>query len=140
MPTRNAQASWQGTLKEGAGSIKLGSGVFEGPFTFVSRFETGTATNPEELLGAAEAACFTMALNNRLFQHGAAPTKVSTTAQVTLDKTDAGMTITNIHLVCEGSVPDMSDADFAAHADESAKTCIMSRAIAVPITFEAKLV
>jgi osmotically inducible protein OsmC len=140
MPTRNAHASWQGTLKEGEGTIKLGSGAYEGPFTFVSRFESGAGTNPEELLGAAEAGCFTMALNNRLFQHGETPSRISTTAQVTLEKGDAGLQITNIHLVVEGSVPGMSAEDFAAHADETGKTCIISRAIAAPITVEAKLV
>jgi osmotically inducible protein OsmC len=140
VPTRTAQAEWQGTLKEGAGSIKLGSGAYDGPFTFVSRFETGAGTNPEELLGAAEAGCFTMALNNRLFQNGFAPTRVSTTAHVQLDKTDAGLAIVNIHLVVEGSVPNLSAEDFASHAEETGRVCIISRAIAAPITVEAKLV
>ena len=140
MPTRIAEAAWQGTLKEGAGSIKLGSGAYEGPYTFVSRFETGAGTNPEELLGAAEAGCFTMALNNRLFQNGFSPNHVHTTAHVQLDKTDAGMTIVNIHLVVEGSVPGISAEDFASHAAETGKSCIISRAIAAPITVEAKLV
>lgn len=140
MPTRIAEAAWQGTLKDGAGSIKLGSGAFEGPFSFVSRFETGLGTNPEELLGAAEAGCFTMALNNRLFQNGFAPARISTRAHVLLDKTDAGNTIVNIHLVVEGSVPGISAEDFAAHAAETGKSCIISRAIAAPITVETTLV
>lgn len=140
MPTRTAYAVWQGTFKEGAGSIKLGSGAYEGPYSFVSRFESGAGTNPEELLGAAEAGCFTMALNLHLFQKGYEPTKVSTEAHVTLDKTDAGMAITNIHLVVEGSVPGLSEAEFVAEAEEAGKNCIVSRAIAAPITVEAKLV
>jgi osmotically inducible protein OsmC len=140
MPTRKAEATWRGTLKEGEGSIKLESGAYEGPYTFVSRFETGSGTNPEELLGAAEAGCFTMALNNRLFQNGASPAHVHTAAHVTLDKGPTGSSISNIHLVVEASVPGMSQADFAAHAEETGQTCIVSRVIAVPITVEAKLV
>ena len=140
MPTRTAEATWQGTLKEGSGSIKLGSGAFEGPFNYVSRFVTGTATNPEELLGAAEAGCFTMALNNRLFQNGFAPERIETTAHVKLDKTDAGTSIVGIHLVCQGTVPGISAEDFATHAAETGNVCIISRAIAAPITVEATLV
>jgi osmotically inducible protein OsmC len=140
MPTRNAQATWEGTLKEGAGSIKLGSGAYEGPFNFVSRFEAGPETNPEELLGAASAACFTMDLNSKLFKGGFAPARVHTTAQVSLEKGEAGFAIANIHLVVEGSVPGISAEDFAGYAEESRKNCIISRAISAPITVEAKLV
>ncbi|MBL8146774.1 MAG: OsmC family peroxiredoxin [Anaerolineae bacterium] len=140
MPTRIAEATWQGTLKEGSGSVKLGSGAYEGPFSYVSRFETGSGTNPEELLGAAEAGCFTMALNLRLFQNGFTPNHIHTTAHVQMDKTEAGNTIVNIHLVVEGSVPGISAEDFAVHAAETSKGCIISRAISAPITVAAKLV
>ena len=140
MPTRIAEATWQGTLKEGAGTIKLGSGVFEGPYNYVSRFETGADTNPEELLGAAEAGCFTMALNLHLIQSGFTPTRVHTTAHVKLDKTDAGNTIVNIHLVVEGNVPGITAEEFARQAADAGKNCIISRAIAAPITVEASLV
>lgn len=140
MPTRTAHATWEGTLKEGAGTIKLGSGAYEGPYTWVSRFESGEGTNPDELLGAAEAGCFTMALNSSLFKNGFAPTRVSTTAHVALEKGEAGFGIANIHLVVEGSVPGISAEDFAAYAEDTRKTCIISRAIAAPITIEARLV
>jgi lipoyl-dependent peroxiredoxin len=141
MPTRTSEATWQGTLKEGSGSMKLGSGSYEGPFTFMSRFETGAGTNPEELIGAAEAGCFTMALNNRLFTNGFAPKRVQTSAQVFLEKTDAGMSITRIHLTTEAEAPDMTQEQFQEHAEAAKSTCIVSRALAgVEITMDAKLV
>lgn len=141
MPTRTSEANWQGTLKEGSGSMKLGSGSYEGPFTFMSRFETGAGTNPEELIGAAEAGCFTMALNNRLFTNGFAPNRVHTSAQVFLEKTDAGMTITRIHLTTEAEAPDMTAEQFQEHAEAAKATCIVSRALAgVELTLDAKLV
>ncbi|MFN8530880.1 MAG: OsmC family protein [Anaerolineae bacterium] len=142
MTVRSAEAKWEGTLNEGNGSMKGGSGALNVPFTFKSRFEEGQAmTNPEELLGAAHAGCFTMALNNRLFKNGLAPEYVHTTAQVYFEKTDAGMAITRIHLVTEGKVPNLDQAAFAEHAEETKKACIVSRALsAVPMTVEAKLV
>jgi osmotically inducible protein OsmC len=141
MPTRNAQATWQGTLKEGSGTVRLGSGAYDGPFSFVSRFEAGSGTNPEELLGAAHAGCFTMALNNRLFQNGLEPKRVHTTAQVSLEKGESGMSIAHIHLVTEAEVPGLSAEDFAAHAEAVKDACIISRALkSVPMSVEARLV
>jgi osmotically inducible protein OsmC len=141
MPTRTAEAEWQGTLKEGAGTVALGSGAFKGPFSFVSRFEDGSDANPEELLGAAHAGCFTMALNNRLFQNGFAPKRVHTVAHVLLEKSESGMSVSNIHLVTEAEIPGISEEDFRAHATAAKDTCIISRALsAVPMTLEAKLV
>jgi osmotically inducible protein OsmC len=141
MPTRNAEATWQGTLKEGSGSVKLGSGTFEGPFTWASRFDTGAETNPEELLGAAHAGCFTMALNNRLFTNGFAPVRVHTVAQVALEKGESGMSISHIHLVTEAEIPNIDEATFKQHAEATKDTCIVSRALAsVPMTIDAKLV
>jgi lipoyl-dependent peroxiredoxin len=140
MPTRTAQATWQGTLKEGAGTIKTGSGAYDGPFSFSSRFEDGSGTNPEELLGAAHAGCFTMALNNRLFGAGLAPARIHTVAEVKLEKLESGLSITHIHLKTEGEVPGISEADFVAHAEATKDTCIISRALAsVPMTVEATL-
>lgn len=141
MPTRTSEATWQGTLKEGSGSMKLGSGSYEGPFTFMSRFESGAGTNPEELIGAAEAGCFTMQLNNRLFTNGFEPQRVHTTAQVYLEKTDAGMSITRIHLSTEAQVPNLTPEQFQEHAEAAKSGCIVSRALAgVELTLDAKLV
>lgn len=142
MPTRTAEATWQGTLKEGAGDIKLGSGAFEGPFNFSGRFESGTGTNPEELLGASHAGCFTMALNNRLFQNGVSPTRVHTTAQVSLERgADGQMSVSHIHLITEGVVPGIDEETFRQHAEATKDTCIISRAlVSVPMDVEARLV
>jgi len=141
MPVRSAEATWQGTLKEGEGNIKLESGAYDGPFNFVSRFESGPTTNPEELLGAAHAGCFTMALNARLFNNGFTPTRVHTVAQVSLEKGESGFGISHIHLITEAEVPNLSAEDFAAHAEATKETCIVSRALsAVPMSLEAKLV
>ncbi len=141
MPVRSAEATWQGTLKEGEGNIKLESGAYDGPFNFVSRFESGTATNPEEMLGAAHAGCFTMALNARLFNNGFTPTRVHTVAQVSLEKGESGFGISHIHLITEGEVPNISAEDFAAHAEATKETCIVSRALsAVPMSIEARLI
>lgn len=140
MPVRSAEATWQGTLKEGEGNIKLESGAYDGAFNFVSRFESGSATNPEELLGAAHAGCFTMALNSRLFNNGFAPTRVHTVAQVSLEKGESGFGISHIHLITEAEVPNLSAEDFAAHAEATKESCIVSRALsAVPMSIEAKL-
>src|SRR5207253_5121918 len=105
MPTRNAQAVWEGDLKGGRGTVKLGSGAFQGAYSFSSRFESGTGTNPEELIEAANAGCFSMALSHGLAQAGFTPTRVHTTARVSLDKTDAGFGITKIELQTEADVP-----------------------------------
>ncbi|MEZ4413949.1 MAG: OsmC family peroxiredoxin, partial [Gemmatimonadales bacterium] len=102
---RKADATWTGDLRTGTGAIKLGSGVFEGPYSFKSRFEDGTDTNPEELLGAAHAACFSMALSAGLAKAGHKPQSVATTATVNLDLVGAGSQITRIDLATHGVVP-----------------------------------
>src|SRR3954452_6566949 len=109
MPTRISTANWQGTLKEGAGTMRLGSGAYEGPFSFVSRFEDGAGTNPEELIAAAHAGCFSMALSNVLTKAGYAPTSIRTTAAVHLEP-PAG--ITKIELSTIGEVPGLDEAEF----------------------------
>ncbi len=141
MATRNAEATWQGTLSEGNGNMKVGSGALDVPFSFKSRFTEGDPmTNPEELIGAAHAGCFTMALNNRLFKEGLTPTRIHTVAHVQMGQTDAGTTITQIDLVTEGEVPGLDQAAFAAHAEATKDTCIVSRALAsVPMTIQATL-
>lgn len=142
MATREATAQWQGSLKEGSGLMRLGSGMFEGPYSFVSRFENGAGTNPEELIGAAHAGCFSMALSHALASAGHTPTKVSTTARVHLGATDAGPTITRIELETEGQVPGLAAEAFAEFAESAKKACVVSRALAgvASITLKATLV
>jgi len=137
---RTSSAQWQGDLKGGNGSLRLGSGAFEGKYSFGTRFENATGTNPEELLGAANAACFSMALANSLSQGGHIPTRVSTTATVSLDKVADKMTVVGIALVTEAEVPGLSNDEFQKVAEATRSGCIVSRALAsVPITLKATL-
>jgi osmotically inducible protein OsmC len=141
MPTRTSSARWQGTLKDGAGTMTLGSKAFEGPFSFRSRFEEGQGTNPEELIAAAHAGCFSMAFSNILSQAGHVPTSVDTQAGVHLDKTDAGFGITRIDLVTRGDVPGIDEAEFQKLAEQAKANCPVSKALAaVEITLDATLV
>src|SRR5688572_21642738 len=105
MATRQASAEWKGSLKEGSGQMSLGSGAFTGPFSFVSRFENGTGTNPEELIGAAHAGCFSMALSAGLGRAGLTPTGIQTTSKVHLGMVEGAPTITRIDLEVVGEVP-----------------------------------
>src|ERR1700755_291355 len=105
MAERKGSAIWEGTLKEGKGSMKLGSGAYEGPYSFKSRFEEGTGTNPEELIGAAEAGCFSMPLASNLTKACHAPKRISTTANVKLEMVDGGPKITVIEVTTEAEVP-----------------------------------
>src|SRR6266478_1685351 len=104
MAKRTASAVWEGTLREGKGTVKLGSGAFEGQYSFGSRFESGTGTNPEELIGAAEAGCYSMALSANLEKAGHPPTRISTSASVNLDRGESGFKITSIELTTEAEV------------------------------------
>src|SRR5213595_1266606 len=115
MPTRKANAEWNGNLREGKGHVKFGA--FDGEYSFASRFESGKGTNPEELLGAAHAACFSMALSNGLAKAGHAPQRVATTASVTLDKVGEAFEITGIVLDCQANVPGIDDAAFQQQAN-----------------------
>src|SRR5207237_2932832 len=110
MPIRNAEAVWEGDLQGGKGTMKFGSGAFEGQYSFSSRFEEGTGTNPEELVAAAHAGCFSMALSGALGRNGHAPTRVHTTAKVHLEKQEAGFRIPRIDLVTEAVVPGIDEA------------------------------
>jgi osmotically inducible protein OsmC len=140
MPTRTSSAHWQGTLREGSGTMRLASGAFEGPYSFPSRFEEGPGTNPEELIAAAHAGCFSMALSNVLAQAGHPPTAIDTTATVHLDKGDAGFGITRIDLSTVAEVPGMEADEFARHAETAKVNCPVSRALkAVEITLDARL-
>jgi lipoyl-dependent peroxiredoxin len=137
MAIRTSSAEWKGSLKEGAGIMKLGSGTYEGPFTYASRFETGPGTNPEELLGAAHAGCFSMFLSAVLSTAGFPPTRITTSAVVHLD---AGPTITLIELHTEALVPNISEAAFLEQAEIAKKNCPVSKALTGPeIRLTAKL-
>jgi len=127
MAVRTSSAEWKGTLKEGAGTMKVGQGWYEGPFTHASRFASGDGTNPEELIGAAHAGCFSMFLSALLTNAGFTPTRINTTATVHL--TD-GPTISLIELNTEAEVPNLSEADLQKYAEEAKKACPVSKALA----------
>lgn len=140
MAKRTASAVWEGTIKEGKGTVKLGSGAFEGQYSFASRFEEGTGTNPEELIGAAHAGCFSMALAAGLTRAGFNPTRISTTANVRLEKVGEGFKITTIELNTEGQVPGIDENVFLEQAETAKKNCPVSQALAgTEITLNAKL-
>ncbi len=141
MPTRTAEAKWEGNLAEGRGNLKVGSGAFEGPYSFKSRFEEGeSATNPEELLGAAHAGCFTMALTAQLSRARITPKRIQTKASVKLEKIGEAFSITQIDLETEAEIPDIDDATFQQYAQGAKENCPLSKALAsVPINLTAKL-
>src|SRR5687767_14510290 len=112
MAKRTASAVWTGTLKEGNGKVKLGSGAFEGRYSFGSRFEEGAGTNPEELIGAAHAGCFSMALGGGLGRGGHTPKRIATAAKVHSEKVGEGFSITRIELDTQAEVPGIDDATF----------------------------
>lgn len=138
MSIRVSDAVWEGTLKEGNGVMKVGSGHYEGPYTWASRFSDATGTNPEELIGAAHAGCYSMFLSALLTTNGTPPVRVHTTASVHLT---AGPTISRIDLVCEAQVPDISAERFAELAAEAKAKCPVSKALAaVPeVNLDARL-
>ena len=142
MAIRKANAVWNGGLQDGNGSIKLGSGAFEGRYSFSSRFEEGTGTNPEELLGAAHAGCFSMALAAGLGLAGFSPKRVASEARVQLLKNYAGLAITRIELYCEAEVPGIDAATFAQQAEGAKANCIISKALSsnIEIVLNARLV
>jgi lipoyl-dependent peroxiredoxin len=127
MAIRTSSAEWKGALKDGAGTMKLGSGAYEGPFTFASRFESGPGTNPEELIGAAHAGCFSMFLSALLTGAGFKPVRIATTAVVHLGE---GPTIALIELETQAEVPGLSPDDLQKHAEAAKKGCPVSKALA----------
>lgn len=140
MATRNGSAVWNGGLKDGNGTVRLGSGAFEGAYSFSSRFEEGTGTNPEELIGAAHAGCFSMALSGALQKAGFAPRRIATTAKVHLRMGEGGASIALIELDCEAEVPGIDAASFAEQAEGAKKNCPVSKALAaVEIRLAARL-
>lgn len=141
MPTRSSSAVWEGNLREGKGTMKLGSGAFEGSYSFPSRFESGTGTNPEELIGAAHAGCFSMAFANELSSAGHTPDSISTEAKVTLAQVEGGFAITGIALSCEAKVPGIDEATFQEIAQAAKNGCPVSKVLTgTEITLDAKLV
>ena len=140
MPQRTASARWEGSLQDGKGTMRLESGAYEGQYSFASRFEEGTGTNPEELLGAAHAGCFSMALSGALSKAGHVPDEVSTTATVHLEKIGDAFTITRIDLACDARVPGVEESTFQELAEGAKKSCPVSRALAATeITLETRL-
>lgn len=137
MTTRKSTAQWQGTLKEGSGTMSLGSGAYTGPFTFASRFESGQGTNPEELIAAAHAGCYSMFLSALLTKAGFKPTRIDTTATVHLGD---GPAITLIELDTEAEVPNLDATAFQEHAQQAKAGCPVSKALAGPeIRLNARL-
>jgi osmotically inducible protein OsmC len=141
MAVRSANAVWEGDLKSGKGSMKLGSGAFEGKFSFGTRFEEAPGTNPEELIAAAHAGCFSMAFSHTLASAGFVPTSVKTSAKAHLEKVPDGFAITRIQLACEAVVPGIDDAKFKELSEGAKKGCPVSKALAgVQIELDVKLV
>jgi osmotically inducible protein OsmC len=130
MPTRKANALWTGTAKEGSGKVAVGSGALEAPYSFSSRFEEGPGTNPEELVGAAHAGCFSMALSLGLTEAGYPPKSIETQARVTIDKQGEGFSITGIELDTTAEVPEIDRALFMQHAETAKEGCPVSKALA----------
>jgi osmotically inducible protein OsmC len=140
MPVRTSIAKWEGALKDGHGTMSLGSGAFEGQYSFSSRFEEGTGTNPEELIGAAHAGCFSMSFANTLAQAGHAPRRIETAARVHLERVHGAPAITRIELATEGEVPGIDADEFQRHAESAKSGCPVSKALAgVEISLQAHL-
>ncbi len=141
MPTRTAQAKWEGSLGEGDGTMSFGSGAFEGPYSFASRMQEGTGTNPEELIGAAHAGCFSMQLSGVLGKGGHPPESIETSAKVQFEQQGEGWAITGIDLSTRGRVPGIDESAFEEAAQAAKETCPVSKALGgTEITLEATLV
>src|SRR5947209_19134456 len=139
MPTRNAEAVWEGDLKSGKGTVKLGSGAYSGAYSFQSRFESGAGTNPEELIAAAHAGCFSMALSHALAQAGHPPKRGHTTAKVHPEKVADGFPIPRIDLVTEADVPGFDAAAFRQQSAQAKRNCPWSKVLAgAEITLDAR--
>jgi osmotically inducible protein OsmC len=140
MKKRTASAEWKGGLKDGEGKFSTGTGTFrEVGYAHKDRFEDGTRTNPEELIAAAQAACFSMALSAELGKLNLTPDLIQTQAHLTFEKTDAGFAITQIHLETRGRVPKATQEQFQTAAEAAKKGCPVSRVLKTEITVEAKL-
>lgn len=141
MPVRHANAVWEGTLKEGLGVLQFGGGAFTGSYSFGSRFEEGEGTNPEELLAAAHAGCFSMALSSNIGKAGFQPEEVRTTASVHLEKLESGWSVTRIKLDTQVKAPGIGEAEFQEQAKAAKENCPISRVLGdVEIQLEARLI
>ena len=129
MATRNGSARWEGDLATGSGTVTVGEGAWTGNYSYASRFEDGAGTNPEELIAAAHAGCFSMALAHTLREAGHAPRSIETTARVHLRLVDGKPTIQQIDLATEGEIPDLAEEDFRKLAEQAKATCAVSRAL-----------
>lgn len=137
---RKGSAIWEGNLKEGRGRISTDSGVLkETQYSFGTRFENGPGTNPEELIGAAHAGCFSMALSAQLTEAGHPPKRIHTTATVRMEKLEAGFTVTGVRLDVDANVPGIDQASFDKAADEAKRNCPISRLLNTEITMETRL-
>ena len=136
MPKRNASARWEGSLQEGNGTMKMASGAYEGPYSFQSRFEEGDGTNPEELIAAAHAGCYSMALSGELGKAGHEVDSVETEATVHLEKVEGGFAIKRIDLKTRVSAPGVDESDFQEAAEAAKKGCPISQALAAVETIE----
>jgi lipoyl-dependent peroxiredoxin len=130
MPVRTAEAVWQGKLRDGQGRLRLGSGAYDGPYSFASRFEQGPGTNPEELIAAAHAGCFSMALPFMLEQAGYTPERIQTAAMVSLERVGEGFKITAINLETEARVPGIDEKTFLEKAEAAKNGCPVSQTLA----------
>jgi len=141
MPVRTSEAVWEGDLKDGKGSMRLGSGAWQGSYSFASRFQEAGVTNPEELIGAAHAGCFSMALSHGLSQGGHTPKRVRTGAKVHLEKTGEGFRISQIDLTCEAEVPGLGQEAFLKFAEDAKQNCPVSKLVSgARIQLDARLV
>jgi osmotically inducible protein OsmC len=136
MPKRTADARWEGSLQEGQGTMRMASGAYEGAYSFQSRFEEGDGTNPEELIAAAHAGCFSMALSGDLGRAGHEPESVETTATVHIDKVEGGFAIKRIELDTRARVPGLDDDEFQRIAEGAKENCPVSKALAAVETIE----
>jgi osmotically inducible protein OsmC len=142
MPVRKAEAVWEGTLQDGKGTMKMASGAYEGQYSFSSRFEEGVGTNPEELIAAAHAGCFSMAFSGALGRADFPPEKIETRAEVKLEKQEAGFRVTGIHLVTNAVVPGIEQAQFQEIAEGAKQNCPISQLLkggTAEITLDATL-
>jgi osmotically inducible protein OsmC len=140
MPERSSEAVWEGDLQTGRGTMKIGSGAWEGPYSFKSRFEDGTGTNPEELIAAAHAGCYSMALSAALTKAGSPPKRVQTKAKVDLRKEESGFRISTIHLTTTASVPGIDDPNFQEIAEQAKQNCPVSKVLSgAEISLDANL-
>ena len=140
MTVRNGSAEWHGNVESGSGTVTVGDGVFEGPYSYDSRFGEGKGTNPEQLIAAAHASCFTMALSLILGEAKLVAEQMDTSAEVTLEQVEGGFAITAVHLTLKAKIPGATQAQFEELAGKAKAGCPVSKLLKTDITLDAKLV